>query len=65
MALEAGSRLGPYEVVVLLDRGRWVRSTVRVTPAWEREVAIKVLPEESPIAGISFASSRRPAPPAP
>src|SRR5207344_2492931 len=46
MALETGSRLGPYEVVGLLDSGAMGEVYRARDPRLEREVAIKVLPEE-------------------
>ena len=46
MALETGSRLGPYEVVGQLDSGAMGEVYRARDPRLEREVAIKVLPEE-------------------
>ena len=46
MALEAGSRLGPYEVVGLLASGAMGEVYRARDPRLEREVAIKVVPEE-------------------
>ena len=46
MALETGSRLGPYEVVGLLDSGAMGEVYRARDPRLEREVAIKVVPEE-------------------
>ena len=45
MALKTGSRLGPYEVVGLLDSGAMGEVYRARDPRLEREVAIKVLPE--------------------
>jgi len=46
MALETGSRLGPYEVVGLLASGAMGEVYRARDARLEREVAIKVLPEE-------------------
>jgi eukaryotic-like serine/threonine-protein kinase len=46
MALETGSRLGPYEIVGLLASGAMGEVYRARDPRLEREVAIKVLPEE-------------------
>jgi hypothetical protein len=40
MALQAGSRLGPYEVVGLLGSGGMARSTAPATPAWVEALRI-------------------------
>ena len=34
MALPAGTRLGPYEILLLLARAGWVRCTEHGTRAW-------------------------------
>ena len=46
MALETGSRLGPYEIVGLLGSGAMGEVYRARDPRLEREVAIKVLLEE-------------------
>jgi eukaryotic-like serine/threonine-protein kinase len=46
MALESGSRLGPYEIVGLLGSGAMGEVYRARDPRLEREVAIKVLLEE-------------------
>jgi eukaryotic-like serine/threonine-protein kinase len=46
MALESGSRLGPYEIVGLLGSGAMGKVYRARDPRLEREVAIKVLLEE-------------------
>src|SRR5262247_1336155 len=46
MALEAGSRLGPYEIVGLLGAGGMGEVYRARDPRLGREVAIKILPSE-------------------
>ncbi len=57
MALEAGSRLGPYEIVELLGSGGMGEISRARDPRLEREVAIKVLPEETADAKRSSGAS--------
>ena len=48
MSLTPGARLGPYEIIGLSAPAAWARSIARATRSWDRDVAIKFLPERSP-----------------
>ena len=63
MALDAGTRLGPYEVLAPIGKGGMGEVYRARDTKLERDVAIKVLPEELAKGAVHTASRRRlPAP---
>jgi eukaryotic-like serine/threonine-protein kinase len=64
MPLVPGGRLGPYEIVALLDRGGMGEVYRARDPRLGRDITIKVLPPSSRSMSTAFVgSSRKLAPP--
>ncbi len=59
MALSAGTRLGPYEILAPLGAGGMGEGCRARDPRLDREVALKVLPEEIPQDRVAFEMAAR------